>query len=169
MKPSTDKDARKKPPTVKKVVLAVECAIAVLAAVGVHSALTRASIQADAGATVGDAGSMTREQMQEQLDRVVRENMMYVSVSAEPTLDGDDLGINAVNDESNKFSQMYSVIQDGKLLAESGSVPPGSKLDSIACPGVHTGEATIRIQAVEQDTGGVHGSPTEVAVEICKA
>lgn len=123
--------------------------------------------QRDAGATVSDYRDMTRDEIQAELDKTVRDNMMTVSVAARAPMDDKGIvRINAINDASNKFSQRYSLIQDDRVLYESGAVDPGHAIESCHVEGAHTGEALIEIQAVDSETLEDHGNPTRVKVEI---
>lgn len=121
----------------------------------------------DTGATVADYRDMTRDEIQAELDKTVRDNMMTVSVAARaPMSEQGIVRINAVNDSKNKFSQRYSLIQDDRVLYESGAVDPGNAIESCHAEGVHTGEALIEVQAVDAETLEDHGNPTRVKVDI---
>ena len=144
-------------------------ACAVLALFGALTLLEKGT-QPDAGATVSDYQGMTRDEIQAELDRTVRENMMTISVAARATVDSNDIvRINAVNDKDNKFSQRFSLIQDGQVVYESGAVEPGQTIESCHAEGIRAGEAFIEIQAVDTESRKDHGNPTRVKVEVIES
>lgn len=144
-------------------------ACAVLALFGALTLMEKGT-QPDAGATVSDYKGMTRDEIQAELDRTVRENMMTISVAARATVDDNDIvRINAVNDKDNKFSQRFSLIQDDRIVYESGAVEPGQAIESCHAEGIRTGEAFIEIQAVDTESRKDHGNPTRVKVEVIKS
>lgn len=144
-------------------------ACAILALFGVVTILGEGT-KPDAGATVSDYQGMTREEIQAELDRTVRDNMMTVSVASRATVDGNGIArINAVNDSANKFSQRFSLIQDERVIYESGAVEPGQAIESCHAEGLHAGEAFIEIQAVDTESLQDHGNPTRVKVEVIES
>ena len=124
----------------------------------------------DPGAIVAEAPEdMTDEEIQAMLDEQVKANMMDISCASEPALEGDTLGVRVTNPESNKFNQRFEVEQDGRTLYISGIIKPGEMVETCDAPGAHAGDATIRIVAVDGDTGNDHGNPVAVAVSIVDA
>ena len=126
----------------------------------------------DPGATLVelDTTSMTREEIVAALDEIVEANMMTISVSPTPTLTSDGLvRVNVVNDASNTFDQVFSLIQENGdggevVLYESGVIEPGEVVEWCEAPGAVAGTAYIQIQAVVD--GEAHGNPTRVEVTL---
>lgn len=143
------------------------CAVLALGGAAVTLFGTHGGTRHDAGATVSDYRGMTRDEIQAELDKTVRDNMMTVSVAARASMNKQGIvRINAINDSSNTFAQRYSLIQDNRVLYESGAVDPGNAIESCHVEGIHEGEALIEVQAVDTDTLEDHGSPTRVKVSI---
>lgn len=146
------------------------CAVLALGGAFVTIYGANRGIQRDAGATVSNYQNMTRDEIQAELDKTVRDNMMTVSVAARATMDDQGIvRINAINDTSNKFSQRYSLIQDEQVIYESGAVDPGSAIESCRAKNVHAGEAFIEVQAVDTETLKDHGNPTRVKIDIIES
>ena len=152
--------------TARTAAVAIVATIAATSGVAAYAYLDARSD--DSGATIISYEGMTREEIQDELDKIVEENMMTVSVSAQPVLDGETVFVNVINDETNTFDQRFTLIQerDGaeEVLYESGVITPGETVESCEAPGVESGTAYVEVQAVVD--GEDHGSPTRVEVEI---
>ena len=120
----------------------------------------------DAQAEEASGRARTREEIQAELDEIVRDNMMTVSVSPTPQLDGASLRVNVINDESNSFPQRFEVIQDGETLYRSGAIEPGERVEACEVEGAQPGSATIQVQALDAKTLKDHGSPANVNVRV---
>ena len=121
----------------------------------------------DPGTTIAASKEgMSEEEIQEMLNRQMEESMMSVSIATSVKLHDGKLYIYATNSADNKVAQVFTVIQDGKQLVQSGAVMPGKKLDSVDAKGAKAGKATIRVQAVEADSLDAYGNPSEFSVDI---
>lgn len=123
----------------------------------------------DPGASITRYKNLSREEIQDELDRAVEESMMTVSVAPTVTMSDEKLSVNVINDEGNRFAQRFEVIQNGSVLYESGRIDPGQTVETCNAPGAETGEAYIQIQAVDLKSGVDHGNPTRVKVSITEA
>ena len=122
------------------------------------------------GTTIGGYEGMTRDEIQEALNRTVEENMMTVSIASTATINEDgSVRVNLVNPEDNAFYQQYSIIQDEEVLYTSEPLAPGRKIETCEIDGLEPGEASIEIQAVTEDTNEAHGSPTRVNITVNEA
>lgn len=146
--------------------VAVAVTIAMMSGVAAYAYVAARS--GDSSAMLISYEGMSREEIQDELDEIVEENMMTVSVSAQPVLDGETVFVNVINDESNTFDQRFTLIQeqDGveEALYESGVITPGETVESCEAPGIESGTAYVEVQAVVD--GEDHGSPTRVEVQI---
>lgn len=121
----------------------------------------------DPGTTIAASSEgMSDEEIQEMLNRQMEESMMSVSIATKVKLHDGKLYIYATNSEDNKVAQVFTVLQDGKQVVQSGAVMPGKKLDTVDAKGAKAGEATIRVQAVEKDSLDAYGNPSEFTVDI---
>lgn len=126
--------------------------------------------KADEGAVVTQYEGMTREEIQAELDRTVRENMMTVSVAPTALLDENgDVAVNVINEESNRFPQRFSLFQDGEVVYRSGTIDPGKTVSSCHPDHISAGPAVIEIQALDPESSEDHGSPTRVDISIVEA
>lgn len=67
------------------------------------------------------AEGKTRQEIQDELDAIVRDNMMTISVAPVAQLQKDGkLRVNVQNTSDNKFPQRFRVIQNDKTVYESG-------------------------------------------------
>ena len=128
------------------------------------------AIELDAGATVSDYQNKTRAEIQEELNKTAREGRMIVTVSSRMALHANGkLDIGVINDEANHAAQRFSLIQDDKVIYESGAIEPGKTLESCRVEGCTVGDAVIEIQAINLKTLEAQGNPTRVDVSIVEA
>lgn len=120
------------------------------------------------GAILGSAHEgKTRAELQAELDQEVQDNMMTVSVLPSPRLSASGmLEVGFENDAENKFSQRFTLSQDGVELYRSDPLEPGRRIESIRPKGVSKGKATVEVQAIDQQSGADHGSPTAIEVNV---
>ena len=120
------------------------------------------------GAILGSAREgKSRAELQAELDQEVQDNMMTVSVLPSPRLSTSGmLEVGFENDAENKFSQRFTLSQDGVELYRSDPLEPGRRIESIRPKGVSTGKATVEVQAIDQQSGADHGSPTAIEVNV---
>lgn len=148
---------------VLSVVAVASIAIAVLFATGIISL----PAPAEGGATLGQADGRSMEEIKDDLNQQVEDSMMTISVS--PTLwldtEGDGVYANFENVSDNKFDQRFIVMQDGKVVYESGVVSPGQVVKTFDCAALTEGEATVRIIRADED-GEQYGNATEVVVTV---
>lgn len=109
----------------------------------------------------------SRAELQAELDQEVQDNMMTVSVLPSPRLSSSGLlEVGFENDAENKFSQRFTLTQDGVEIYRSDPLEPGKRIDSIRLKDVATGKAMVEVQAVDQESGADHGSPTAIEVNV---
>lgn len=109
----------------------------------------------------------SRAELQAELDQEVQDNMMTVSVLPSPRLSSSGLlEVGFENDAENKFSQRFTLTQDGVEIYRSDPLEPGKRIDSIRLKDVATGKALVEVQAVDQESGADHGSPTAIEVNV---
>ncbi len=109
----------------------------------------------------------SRAELQAELDQEVQDNMMTVSVLPSPRLSSNGmLEVGFENDAENKFSQRFTLTQDGVEIYRSDPLEPGKRIDSIRLKDVATGKAMVEVQAVDQESGADHGSPTAIEVNV---
>lgn len=90
------------------VCLAIACA---LIAVGLYA--WQSKPVAETGASVTAAEGKSRQEIQDELDAIVRDNMMTISVAPVAQLQkGGKLRVNVQNVQDNKFPQRFRVIQN---------------------------------------------------------
>ena len=125
---------------------------------------------AEGGATVSDYAGMTREEIQEELDRQVAESMMTVTVSPRALVHGDGrVELVLANDAQNEMHQRFAVVQDGVAVYESGVVASGQGLSLLEARGLAPGRATVSVQGVDPETGKDAGSAANVEIEVVQA
>ena len=140
------------------VCLAIVCA---LVAVGLYAWQTH---------TVDDAEGKSRQEIQDELDAIVRDNMMTISVAPVAQLqEGGKLRVNVQNVQDNKFPQRFRVIQNDETIYESGIVETGKTVETCPAGDIEEGEAYIEIQALDTKTHDNHGNPTRVKVRVEQA
>lgn len=109
----------------------------------------------------------SRAELQAELDQEVQDNMMTVSILPSPRLSSSGLlEVGFENDAENKFSQRFTLTQDGVEIYRSDPLEPGKRIDSIRLKDVATGKAMVEVQAVDQESGADHGSPTAIEVNV---
>lgn len=140
----------------------------VLAAVGLYAWQTHSAV--DAGTTVSESKGRSRKQIQDELDRIVRDNMMAISVAPVAQIKDDGtLRVNVENAKENKFPQRFRVIQGDDTVYESGVVEPGKAVECCPAGDIEEGDALIEIQALDAKTLDAHGNPTRVKVKVSRA
>lgn len=145
--------------------LAIACA---LVAVGLYA--WQSQPLPEAGTSITTAEGKTRQEIQDELDAIVRDNMMTISVAPVAQLQaGGKLRVNVQNVKDNKFPQRFRVIQNDKTIYESGIVEAGKTVETCPAGEVEEGEAYIEIQALDAKTYDDHGSPTRVKVRVEQA
>lgn len=150
--------------------IAVLVAIALLAAgIGAWSVWKANSAKGDAGATVTSYEGMTKEEIQADLDRKANESRMTISVAAVCKIDGENVRVNVINDASNRFSQSFTLEQNGKTLYESGTIKPGETVEWCKAPGAEPGDAVITVQAHNADDGKATGNPQAAQVTLVES
>lgn len=123
----------------------------------------------DPGATVRSYEGMTKEEIQADLDRKANESRMTISVAAVCKIDGEHVRVNVINDASNRFSQSFTLEQNGKTLYESGTIKPGETVEWCKAPGAEPGTATITVQAHDADDGKATGNPQAAQVTLVES
>lgn len=147
------------------VCLAIVCA---LVAVGLYAWQTQPV--PEAGASVTTAEGKSRQEIQDELDAIVRDNMMTISVAPVAQLqEGGKLRVNVQNVQDNKFPQRFRVIQNDETIYESGIVETGKTVETCPAGDIEEGEAYIEIQALDTKTHDNHGNPTRVKVRVEQA
>ena len=145
--------------------LAIACA---LVAVGLYA--WQSQPLPEAGTSITTAEGKTRQEIQDELDAIVRDNMMTISVAPVARLQtGGKLRVNVQNVTDNKFPQRFRVIQNDKTIYESGVVEAGKTVETCPAGEVEEGEAYIEIQALDAKTYDDHGNPTRVKVRVEQA
>lgn len=145
--------------------LAIVCA---LVAVGLYA--WQSQPVPEAGASVTTAEGKSRQEIQDELDAIVRDNMMTISVAPVAQLqEGGKLRVNVQNVQDNKFPQRFRVIQNDETIYESGIVETGKTVETCPAGDIEEGEAYIEIQALDTKTHDNHGNPTRVKVRVEQA
>ena len=116
--------------------------------------------KADPGATVQGYEGKSDEEIIADLNRQADESRMTISVSAKPKL--SDV-------TENKFSQTFTLSQDGVELYSSGLIAPGEVVEWCDAPDAHEGPATVTVQGCDRETGSPSGNPQTVSVTIVAA
>lgn len=80
--------------------------------------------KADPGATVQTHEGKSDEEVIAELNRQAEESRMTISVSAKPKLADGKVRVNVSNVAENKFSQTFTLSQDGIELYNSGLIAP---------------------------------------------
>lgn len=152
----------------KKLIVACLAIVSALIAVGLYTWQSRPV--PEAGASVTTAEGKTRQEIQDELDAIVRDNMMTISVAPVAQLQEDGkLRVNVQNVQDNKFPQRFRVIQNDETMYESGVVETGKTIETCPAGGIKEGEAYIEIQALDAKTLDSHGNPTRVKVRVEQA
>ena len=164
----------KKPPRLaglgrrKKLVVVCLAIVCALVAVGLYA--WQSQPLPEAGTSITTAEGKTRQEIQDELDAIVRDNMMTISVAPVAQLQtGGKLRVNVQNVKDNKFPQRFRVIQNDKTIYESGVVEAGKTVETCPAGEVEEGEAYIEIQALDAKTYDDHGNPTRVKVWVEQA
>ena len=125
---------------------------------------------AETGASVTAAEGKSRQEIQDELDAIVRDNMMTISVAPVAQLQkGGKLRVNVQNVQDNKFPQRFRVIQNDETVYESGVVETGKTVETCPAGDIREGEAYIEIQALDAKTYDAHGNPTRIKVRVAQA
>ena len=152
----------------KKLVIACLAIACALVAVGLYA--WQSQPLPEAGTSITKAEGKTRQEIQDELDAIVRDNMMTISVAPVAQLQaGGKLRVNVQNVTDNKFPQRFRVIQNDKTIYESGIVEAGKTVETCPAGEVEEGEAYIEIQALDAKTYDDHGNPTRVKVRVEQA
>lgn len=152
----------------KKLIVACLATVCALVAVGLYA--WQSQPLPEAGTSVTTAEGKTRQEIQDELDAIVRDNMMTISVAPVAQLQsGGKLRVNVQNVTDNKFPQRFRVIQNDKTIYESGVVEAGKTVETCPAGEVEEGEAYIEIQALDAKTYDDHGNPTRVKVRVEQA
>lgn len=125
--------------------------------------------KADPGATVQNQEGKSDEEIIAELNRQAEESRMTISVSAKPKLADGKVSVNVSNVAENKFSQTFTLSQDGIELYNSGLIAPGEVVEWCEAPDAHEGSATVTVQGCDPETGASSGNPQSVAVTIVAA
>ena len=125
--------------------------------------------KADPGATVQNQEGKSDEEIIAELNRQAEESRMTISVSAKPKLADGKVRVNVSNVAENKFSQTFTLSQDGVELYSSGLIAPGEVVEWCEAPDAHEGSATVTVQGCDPETGAPSGNPQSVAVTIVAA
>ena len=164
----------KKPPRLaglgrrKKLVVVCLAVVCALIAVGLYAWQSRPV--PEAGASVTTAEGKSRQEIQDELAAIVRDNMMTISVApVVQLLEGGKLRVNVQNVQDNKFPQRFRVIQNDETIYESGVVEAGKTVETCPAGDIQEGEAYIEIQALVAKTYDTHGNPTRVKVRVAQA
>lgn len=163
----------KKPPRLaglgrrKKLVVVCLAIVCALIAVGLYA--WQSQPVPEAGASVTTAEGKSRQEIQDELDAIVRDNMMTISVAPVAQLqENGKLRINVQNVQDNKFPQRFRVIQNDETMYESGVVETGKTIETCPAGNIKEGEAYIEIQALDAKTLDSHGNPTRVRYGLSK-
>ena len=152
----------------KKLVVVCLAIVCALVAVGLYA--WQSQPLSEAGTSITKAEGKTRQEIQDELDAIVRDNMMTISVAPVAQLQaGGKLRVNVQNVTDNKFPQRFRVIQNDKTIYESGIVEAGKTVETCPAGEVEEGEAYIEIQALDAKTYDDHGNPTRVKVRVEQA
>lgn len=125
--------------------------------------------KADPGATVQAHEGKSDEEVIAELNRQAEESRMTISVSAKPKLSDGKVRVNVSNVAENKFSQTFTLSQDGVELYSSGLIAPGEVVEWCEAPDAHEGSAIVTVQGCDPETGASSGNPQSVAVAIVAA
>ena len=170
------------PGTDRRRIAAVLLIIAAVAAIVVAVALGSGSKKPDTphpdddwydgGTTLIDRSGMTDEEVEAELNRIIRENEMNVSVSAIIRVDAEtgvaEVGVR--NIEPNHVDQKFTLrLADGTVLYESGGVAPGDELLAVQLddwPEPGTYDATITFQGYTPETHAENGGTASFDVQL---
>ena len=164
----------KKPPRLaglgrrKKLVVVCLAIVCALIAVGLYA--WQSQPVPEAGASVTTAEGKSRQEIQDELDAIVRDNMMTISVAPVAQLqEGGKLRVNVQNVQDNKFPQRFRVIQNDETIYESGVVEAGKTVETCPAGDIQEGEAYIEIQALDAKTYDTHGNVRDNMMTISVA
>ena len=134
----------------KKLIVACLAIVCALVAVGLYA--WQSQPVPEAGASVTTAEGKTRQEIQDELDAIVRDNMMTISVAPVAQLQEDGkLRVNVQNVQDNKFPQRFRVIQNDETMYESGVVETGKTIET--CP---AGDIKDGPRRIERNDHGHH-------------
>ena len=151
----------------KKIALIV-AGVCLLLVCGIAGFLLLSSGNSGSGATVGSYDSMSKEEIQAQLDQQARDSMMTISLDMTPTVseNGAKLAVHVENVPENRFSQVVEVSQGGKTIGSYKGLKPGEKLDEIDVENCTTGAAVVTISAMDDKTDEASGNPSSFQVDV---
>ena len=120
------------------------------------------------GTSIGTYEGKSREDIQAELDKQMLDSMMTISLDMTPTLskDGKQLNVRVVNVEDNKFEQIVTVEQNGKVLGSYKGLKPGETLDYIDVNDCKVGKASVKVQKLDSESGEPSGNASAFEVEI---
>ena len=118
--------------------------------------------KADPGATVQAHKGKSDEEVIAELNRQAEESRMTISVSAKPKLADGKVRVNVSNVADNKFSQTFTLSQDGVELYNSGLIAPGEVVVVIGPSG--SGKSTLcrainRLETIDSGEILIDGEP----------
>ena len=174
--PASERTSQKDGTRRKRIFLAVGAAAALLLAVGAAVAFAGGDDWFDPNAEQGFYEGKTEEEIQEDLNRVVGEGMMNISIAGTIRFeDGGRVGIARFeNIQANHVDQKLTITlaDTGEVIYESGAVAPGYYIEAIEInrdlePGVY--EAVATFQGYDPQThepaGGALAATITLAVE----
>lgn len=153
-------------------VVIVACLVAAVIALGAGAFLwfgnrPQEQPSADPGATIQSYDdSMSDDEIRRLLDERTEASRMTISVAPTVYLKDGRARVNVLNDGDNRFSQSFTLEQDGTTLYQSGYVDPGSGIEWCDARGAHEGEATLTVQALDAQSHQPSGNPQSVAVTL---
>lgn len=153
----------------KRRIVALIVLLLLLLSIGSCAIWQFAQPKADPGATVQGYEGKSDEEIIADLNRQAEESRMTISVSAKPKLSDGKVRVNVSNVAENKFSQTFTLSQDGVELYSSGLIAPGEVVEWCEAPDAHEGSATVTVQGCDPETGAPSGNPQSVAVAIVAA
>ena len=153
----------------KRRIVALIVLLLLLLSIGSCAIWQFAQPKADSGVTVQGYEGKSDEEIIADLNRQAEESRMTISVSAKPKLSDGKVRVNISNVAENKFSQTFTLSQDGIELYSSGLIAPGEVVEWCEAPDAHEGSATVTVQGCDPETGAPSGNPQSVAVTIVAA
>lgn len=153
----------------RRVVILILLLLLLLLSIGSCAMWQFAQPKADPGATVQTHEGKSDEEVIAELNRQAEESRMTISVSAKPKLADGKVRVNVSNVAENKFSQTFTLSQDGIELYNSGLIAPGEVVEWCEASDAHEGSATVTVQGCDPETGAPSGNPQSVAVTIVVA
>lgn len=150
------------------IIIIVILAIACIAAGGYMMWKSQQPVT-DPGATIQTYDGKSDKEIQDELNRQAEESRMTISVAPKVELKDGKARVNVVNTNDNKFNQTFTLEQDGKEIYKSGIIKSGEKVEWCDADGLKAGtNATITVQAVDNESGKPSGNPQSVDVEVVK-